>query len=126
LTTKEGTFLTPIHVIHWLKSCREIQLELEQLDRELEDLKKLKREKDQTIATLGNGLRSFEERKRQLRIQRQRLDDRIEKISNDIEENVADSRLGILETQLEVGIVHQSGYTVFNITLDSQKGARVR
>ncbi|KAF8423781.1 P-loop containing nucleoside triphosphate hydrolase protein [Tirmania nivea] len=46
-------------------------------------------------------LRFFEGRKKQLRIQKQRLEDRIEKIANDIEENVADSRLGILETQLE-------------------------
>ncbi|KAF8436427.1 P-loop containing nucleoside triphosphate hydrolase protein [Terfezia claveryi] len=80
---------------------REIRLELEQLDREIEDLRRLKREKDQIAAELGNSLRSFEGRKKQLRIQRQRLEDRIEKIVNDIEENVADSRLGTLETQLE-------------------------
>lgn len=82
-------------------------MELEQLDRELEDLRRLKREKDQIAAELGNSLRSFEGRKKQHRIQRQRLEDRIEKIANDIEENVADSRLGTYETQLEVGIVHR-------------------
>lgn len=83
-------------------------MELEQLDRELEDLRRLKREKDQIAAELGNSMRSFENRKKQLRIQRQRLEDRIEKIANDIEENVADSRLGAYETQLEVGIIYQS------------------
>ena len=87
-----------------LTLCRDVQLELEQLEKELDDMKKLKREKDQAVAEIEHNLRSFESRKRKLRIDKQRLDDRIEKIANDIEENFADSRLGTYETQLEVSV----------------------
>ena len=76
--------------------------DIEQHERELMDLKRVKREKDQIVSELDRSLRSFESRKRHLRIEKQRLDDQIEKLVNQLEENVADSRLGTYETQLEV------------------------
>ena len=79
-------------------------------------MKKLKREKDQVVAEIEHNLRSFESRKRKLRIDKQRLDDRIEKIANDIEENFADSRLGTFETQLEVSVKALQGSLM--LTLD--------
>lgn len=62
----------------------------------------LQRDKDRALVELQMNLQSFDTRKQNLRIRGQRLEDEIEKISNKIEENVADSRLGMLEVQLEV------------------------
>lgn len=87
-----------------LTLSRDVQLELEQLGKELEDMKKQKKDRDRAFAEIEHNLRSFESRKKKLRIDKQRLDDKIEKIINDIEENFADSRLGTFEAQLDVSV----------------------
>ena len=77
---------------------------LEQLGQELDELKRLQSDKIQIIQGLELSLQTFNLRKQKSRVKKQRLEDEIEMIANEIEENVADSRLGPLETTLAVRI----------------------
>lgn len=85
-------------------------------------MRKLKKEKDQAVAEIEHNLRSFESRKSKLRIDNQRLDDRIEKIANDIEENFADSRLGTFETQLDVSVQTLHDSLMLTLYIDTTEG----
>ena len=90
--------------MHVLIIARNVNLEITHQEEKLQNLITVKGEKDQIVTELQNSLRSFEQRKRAIRIERQRLEDTMERITNELEENVTDNRLSNMESTLEVSI----------------------